>query len=77
MDFQTILTYILAIVGAASLLVQVFAKIAKITPNTKDDVIAGKLTRWVGVVVAVLDKLALNLTDKDARKCEDGKCEVD
>ena len=77
MDVQQIVMWVLAIVGAASLLVQAFVKIADVTPNTKDDKIAAKLTKWVGVIVYALDRVAMNLPSSKARKCEDGSCDED
>jgi hypothetical protein len=57
---ELILTYALAIIGGASLIVAGLAKIAAVTPSTKDDYYVGTAKRWLGVVAAVLDKIALN-----------------
>lgn len=58
----------LAVVGGASLVVQGLAKIAAVTPSTKDDAIVGKVEVVLSVLVKVLDKLALNLPADKARK---------
>lgn len=63
-----ILYWIIFGIGCASILVQLFVKIAKVTPNTKDDVIASKFEKWIGVVAYYADKAAMNLPSDKARK---------
>lgn len=77
MDVHQIIVWILAIVGAASLMVQAFVKIAAVTPNTKDDKVAAKLSKWLGFIVAALDKLALNLPANEARKSDKDQANED
>jgi hypothetical protein len=53
-----------ALIGSASVIVAALAKIAAITPNTKDDFYVGKAKRYISLIASVLDRLALN-PDKD------------
>lgn len=55
-------------VGGASLIVQGLAKVAAITPSTRDDQIVGKVGLVLVTLTRVLDKLALNLPADKARK---------
>lgn len=50
----------LAVVGGASIIVDGFLHIAKITPSTKDDYYAGKAKRALGWLVDILSKVARN-----------------
>lgn len=59
---------LMAVVGGASLVVQGLAKIAAITPSTRDDEIIGKVDAFLVGLIKVLDKLALNLPADKARK---------
>ncbi len=59
---------LMAVVGGASLVVQGLAKIAAVTPSTRDDEIIGKLDAFLVGLIKVLDKLALNLPADKARK---------
>ena len=53
---------LMAVVGSASMVVQGLAKIAAVTPSTRDDEIIGKVQAFlVGSLTKVLDKLAMNL----------------
>lgn len=61
-------TIALAVVGGASLVVQGLAKIAAITPSTRDDEIIGKVQGVLATVTRILDKVALNLPAAQARK---------
>lgn len=61
-------TIALAVVGGASLVVQGLAKIASITPSTRDDEIIGKVQGVLATVTRILDKVALNLPAAQARK---------
>lgn len=61
-------TIALAVVGGASLVVQGLAKIAAITPSTRDDEIIGKVQGVLATVARILDKVALNLPAAQARK---------
>ncbi|MCR3957535.1 hypothetical protein NUK42_02065 [Aeromonas veronii] len=59
---------LMAVVGGASLVVQGLAKIAAVTPSTRDDEIIGKVGAFLVGLAKVLDKLALNLPADKARK---------
>ena len=59
---------LMAVVGGASLVVQGLAKIAAVTPSTRDDEIIGKVDAFLVGLIKVLDKLALNLPAEKARK---------
>ncbi|MGL5156936.1 hypothetical protein GRF56_16645 [Aeromonas veronii] len=59
---------LMAVVGGASLVVQGLAKIAAVTPSTRDDEIIGKVDAFLVGLARVLDKLALNLPADKARK---------
>ncbi|HHQ4679041.1 TPA: hypothetical protein ACSP3E_002333 [Aeromonas veronii] len=59
---------LMAVVGGASLVVQGLAKIAAVTPSTRDDEIVGKVDAFLVGLIKVLDKLALNLPADKARK---------
>lgn len=59
---------LMAVVGGASLVVQGLAKIAAVTPSTRDDEIIGKVDVFLVGLAKVLDKLALNLPADKARK---------
>lgn len=62
------LVILMAVVGGASLVVQGLAKIAAVTPSTRDDEIIGKVDTFLVGLAKVLDKLALNLPADKARK---------
>ncbi|WP_429104751.1 hypothetical protein [Aeromonas veronii] len=62
------LVILMAVVGGASLVVQGLAKIAAVTPSTRDDEIIGKVDAFLVGLARVLDKLALNLPADKARK---------
>lgn len=57
----------LAIIGFASVLVQLLEKIAKITPNTKDDEYVSVIKKYLGYAASILNWLALNLPKSTAR----------
>lgn len=57
----------LAIIGFASVLVQALEKIAKITPNTKDDEYIGVIKKYLGYAASILNFVALNLPKSAAR----------
>ena len=59
---------LMAVVGGASLVVQGLAKIAAVTPSTRDDESIGKVDAFLVGLIKVLDKLALNLPADKARK---------
>ncbi|WP_429060897.1 hypothetical protein [Aeromonas hydrophila] len=59
---------LMAVVGAASLIVQGLAQIAAITPSTRDDEIIGKVQGFLAGLVKILDKVALNLPADKARR---------
>ncbi|ANB54826.1 hypothetical protein WM43_20295 [Aeromonas veronii] len=59
---------LMAVVGGASLVVQGLAKIAAVTPSTRDDEIIGKVDAFLVGLIKVLDKLAMNLPADKARK---------
>ena len=61
-------TIALAVVGGASLVVQGLAKIAAITPSTRDDEIIGKVQAFLAGIAKILDKVALNLPADKARR---------
>lgn len=58
----------LVVIGGAAVIVKGFAEIAKITPTTKDDVLASKAEVVLSYVLSFLDKLSLGLKDTQARK---------
>ena len=62
------LLILLAVVGAASMIVQGLAQIAAITPSTRDDEIIGKVQTFLAGLAKILDKVALNLPADKARK---------
>ena len=62
------LVILMAVVGGGSLVVQGLAKIAAVTPSTRDDEIIGKVDAFLVGLIKVLDKLALNLPADKARK---------
>ncbi|MGN5084952.1 hypothetical protein ACTG2F_19995 [Aeromonas sp. 31P] len=59
---------LMAVVGGASLVVQGLAKLAAVTPSTRDDEIIGKVDAFLVGLIKVLDKLAMNLPADKARK---------
>ncbi|HHO2159625.1 TPA: hypothetical protein ACRTNB_001828 [Aeromonas hydrophila] len=59
---------LMAVVGGASMVVQGLAKIAAVTPSTRDDEIIGKVDAFLVGLAKILDKLALNLPADKARK---------
>ena len=59
---------LMAVVGGASLVVQGLAKIAAVTPSTRDDEVIGKVQAFLVGLTKVLDKLAMNLPAEKARK---------
>ena len=60
--------YVVIAVGVASIVVKALVEITKITPNTKDDEYAGKISVFVSGVVTLLSKIALNLPADKAHK---------
>ena len=62
------LLILLAVVGAASMIVQGLAQIAAITPSTRDDEVIGKVQGFLTSLVKILDKVALNLPADKARR---------
>ncbi|MDM5134056.1 hypothetical protein OB953_00320 [Aeromonas salmonicida] len=62
------LLILLAVVGAASMIVQGLAQIAAITPSTRDDEIIGKVQAFLAGLSKILDKVALNLPANKARR---------
>ena len=58
---------LMAVVGGASMVVQGLAKIAAVTPSTRDDEVIGKVQAFLVGLTKVLDKLALNLPSDKAR----------
>ena len=63
-----LLLILVAVVGAASLIVQGLARLAAITPSTRDDEIIGKVQAFLAGLTKILDKVALNLPADKARK---------
>lgn len=57
---EQIVTIALAVIGGASLIVAGLEQIAAVTPSTKDDEYVGAIKRSLGVVAAVLARVALN-----------------
>ena len=68
MNFEDIFTTIGMVVTIASIVVAAFDKVAKITPTTKDDEVAGKLVRGLSVIVGILDKFSVHTTSDKAKK---------
>ena len=62
MNLDQIFTYIGMAVTIASILVAAFDKIAEITPSTKDDELASKLSKGLSFVVGILDKFSVHTT---------------
>lgn len=56
------------VIGGASALSKIITMVTRVTPNTKDDEFASKIEKGVSRVVGVLDKLALNPNDQQARR---------
>ena len=54
------IAWVLAVIGAASLVVQGLALSTGITPTTRDDEIVSKLQAGIRIAQTVLSKLALN-----------------
>ena len=59
---------LMAVVGGASMVVQGLAKIAAITPSTRDDEVIGKVQGFLTGLAKILDKVALNLPADKARR---------
>lgn len=59
---------LMAVVGAASLIVQGLAQIAAVTPSTRDDEIISKVQGFLTGMAKILDKVALNLPADKARR---------
>ena len=59
---------LMAVVGAASLIVQGLAQLAAITPSTRDDEVIGKVQGFLTGLAKILDKVALNLPADKARR---------
>ncbi|MFQ2095511.1 hypothetical protein ACK33Q_03385 [Aeromonas veronii] len=59
---------LMAVVGGASLVVQGLAKIAAVTPSTRDDEVIGKVQGFLTGLAKILDKVALNLPADKARR---------
>lgn len=67
-DFVFNLILILAsVVGGASMIVAGLREIAKVTPTEKDDVILGKVAKFLNKLTVFIDKLALNPPEGKAR----------
>ena len=62
------LLILLAVVGAASMIVQGLARLAAITPSTRDDEVIGKVQGFLTGLAKILDKVALNLPADKARR---------
>lgn len=60
----SLMVSVAAIIGAATALVEAAEKIAGITPSTKDDEKVAEFKRYLGKVVAFLDKVAMSKRDK-------------
>lgn len=58
---------VLAVIGAASVMVQGLAQLAAITPSTRDDEVIGKVQAFLTGLSKILDKVALNLPADKAR----------
>lgn len=63
-----VITWVTALVGAASLIVAGLEKIAKLTPTDKDDAAISTAKRWLAWIIAILDRLALNPDKNSARE---------
>jgi hypothetical protein len=59
---------LMAVVGGASMVVQGLAKIAAVTPSTRDDEVIGKVQGFLTGLAKILDKVALNLPADKARR---------
>jgi hypothetical protein len=67
LSLEDIGLWLVTLVGAASLVAKAITLITGITPNTKDDEWAGRLTRAVSYAQTIIDRLALNPNSKQAR----------
>lgn len=67
-SFEQIGLWLVTLVGAASLIAKAITLITGITPNTKDDEWAGRLTRAVSYTQSIVDHLALNPNSQQARR---------
>jgi hypothetical protein len=56
----SVMVSVVAIIGAATALVNAAEYIAGITPSTKDDEYVSEFKRKLGVLVAFLDKVAMS-----------------
>lgn len=68
LSLEQIGLWLATLVGAASLISKAITLITGITPNTKDDEWAGKLTKAVSYVQRLVDQLALNPNREQARR---------
>lgn len=57
---QDVITWITAIVTAASFVVKAVEVVADITPTDKDDKYVSKGKKWIAKAMAILDKIAIN-----------------
>lgn len=73
----TLLLVLTSVVGSAATLFAAIQKVFNLSPNDTWDSRLNKIQQFLVMLLAILDRLALNPTDKVARKCtrEDGKCD--
>jgi hypothetical protein len=63
-----IFQWVLTAVGAASAIVAALIPIAKLTPSSKDDEFLGKAQKFLAWLIAILDRVAINPSQDNARK---------
>jgi hypothetical protein len=70
---SNIVEVLLIIIGAASIIVSGLKKIAELTPTDKDDKALATIEKFLGSVLIVLDRLALNPDKDHARESKSKK----
>lgn len=67
-NWDELATIAAAVVGVASALTALVRRVSRITPNEADDEFASSMTRFVGKLQKVLDRLSLNPDSNGARR---------
>lgn len=65
---EQIMAILASLVGVASALSALIRVVAKVTPNEADDQFASRMSRFVGKLQKILDRLAMNPDASKARK---------
>ena len=64
---EMVITYGVVAVGAASVIVQGIKLVTDVTPSKKDDLFVEGVQKYLVKIVAILDKIDMNPSKKDAR----------